>query len=79
MSQSKTSKEAMEAFDNAKAHDSAVPGEHGDHSRSHAAHLENEGHVSTIPEGYGKQGREAGTLKEPPQDPSRSGKTHHRQ
>ena len=79
MSQSKTSKEAMEAFDNAKKQESAIPGEHGDHSHSHAAHLETEGHVHTTPEGKGKQAREPGTLREPPQDPGRAGKTHHRQ
>lgn len=75
MSQSKQSKEAMEAFDASK--ESAVPeADQGDHSRSHAAHLETEGKTHTTPEGYGKQGREPGTVNEPPQDPKRNGKTH---
>ena len=75
MSQSKSSKEAMEAFDASK--ENAVPeAEQGDHAKSHAAHAEVAGKVHTSPDGYGKQGREPGTLKEPPQDPKRSGKTY---
>ncbi len=74
MSQSKNSKEAMEAFD---ASNSAVPAAgQGGHDKSHAAHTDVEGKAHTTPEGYGKQGREPGTLNEPPQDPKRNGKTH---
>jgi len=77
-SQSKDSKQAMEAFDAAK--EQAVPeADHGDHAHSPAAHLGTEGHVHTEPEGKGKQGREPGTLRAPPQDPQRNGKTNHRQ
>ncbi len=60
-------------------HADAVPGEDTAHAHSHAAHLGTEGNVRTSPESYGKQGREPGTLKEPPQDPRGSGKTHNRQ
>ncbi len=75
MSQSKTSKEAMEAFDASKQ-DAVPAAEHGDHAKSHAAHTEVAGKAHTSPEGYGKQGREPGTLTEPAQDPKRNGKTH---
>ena len=76
--QSKQSKEAMEAFDASK--ESAVPeADHGNHARSPGAHLQTEGKTHTEPEGKGKQGREPGTLNEPPQDPGRSGETHNRQ
>ena len=77
MSQSKASKEAMEAFDS--SNNSVPAAEHGDHAKSHAAHTETEGHVHTSPDGYGKQGREPGSLKEPPQDPLRNGKGNQRQ
>ena len=75
MSQSKTSKEAMKAFD-ASNKNAVPPAEHGDHAKSHAAHTEIEGKAHTSTEGDGKQGREPGTLTEPPQDPKRNGKTH---
>ena len=60
-------------------HADAVPGDDTKHAHSHAAHLETEGKVHTSPEGYGKQGREPGTERQPPQDPNRNGKTHTRQ
>ena len=79
MSQSKTSKDAMEAFDQANEAAAVPAAETGTHARSHAAHLTEEGKVHTTPEGYGKQGREPGTLNEPPQEPSRNGKGHARE
>lgn len=60
-------------------HVDAVPEDDTAHAHSHAAHLATEGSVHTSPENYGKQGREPGTLKEPPQDPRTSGKTGTRQ
>lgn len=63
----------------AAEHPDAVPGSDNAHAHSHAAHLHTEGDVHTAPEGYGKQGREPGTVNQPPQDPKRSGKTHNHQ
>jgi hypothetical protein len=60
-------------------HVDAVPGDDKAHAHSHAAHLESEGNVHLAAEGIGKQGREAGSLDRPPQDPNRNGKTHTRQ
>ena len=60
-------------------HVDAVPGDDKAHAHSHAAHLGSEGNVHIAPEGIGKQGREAGSLNQPPQDPKRSGKEHARQ
>ena len=57
-------------------HVDRVPGNDAAHAHSHAAHLGTEGKVHTSPEGYGKQGRELGTENQPPQDPTRNGKTH---
>ena len=75
---SKLAREACEASERNK--NSAVPGaEQGGHAKSHAAHLETEGKAHVIPEGYGKQGREPGTLNEPPQDPLTSGKAFRNQ
>ena len=81
MPQSKDSKEAMESFDaHNKGTETAIPdAEEGIHNKSEAAHLESTGHVKTTPEGYGKQGREPGSLKEPPQEPGRNGKGRHRE
>ena len=77
MAQSQTAKEAMEAFDRAKQGGDAVGT--GSHAHSQAAHLETEGRVHTTPEGYGKQGREPGTVNQPPQDPKRNGKARGRE
>ncbi len=60
-------------------HVDAVPGADTAHAHSHAAHLRTDGNVRTSPEGYGKQGREPGTVNQPPQDPRRDGKTRNRQ
>jgi hypothetical protein len=60
-------------------HVDAVPGDDTAHAHSHAAHLASEGKVHLAAEGIGKQGREAGSLNQPPQDPNRDGKTHTRQ
>ena len=60
-------------------HVDAVPGDDTAHAHSHAAHLATQGEVHTTPEGYGKQGREPGTVNQPPQDPRRGGKAHARQ
>ncbi len=61
------------------SHVDAVPGADTAHAHSHAAHLETEGNAHTMPEGKGKQGREAGTVNQPPQDPKTSGKAHRHQ
>jgi hypothetical protein len=60
-------------------HVDAVPGDDKAHAHSHAAHLGSEGTAHVESQGIGKQGREAGTLNQPPQDPTRSGKQHARQ
>jgi hypothetical protein len=60
-------------------HIDAVPGDDNAHAHSHAAHLGNTGTLHLAPEGVGKQGREAGSLNQPPQDPTRNGKTHTRE
>ena len=60
-------------------HVDALPRDNNAHGHSHAAHLEAEGNVHTLPEGKGKQGREPGTVQQPPQDPKRSGKAHARE
>jgi hypothetical protein len=63
----------------AGSHADAVPGNDKAHAHSHAAHLGSEGNVHVEPEGIGKQGRESGSLNQPPQDPRRNGKTHTRE
>ena len=60
-------------------HVDAGPGEDKAHTHSHAAHLQEEGNLHTTPEGKGKQGREPGTVNQPPQDPKTSGKAHRHQ
>lgn len=60
-------------------HVDAVPGADKAHAHSHAAHLGTEGNVHTAPEGVGKQGREPGSVNQPPQDPKVSGKAHRHQ
>ena len=81
MAEGHSSKQAREAFEASERNkNQAVPGaEEGGHAKSHAAHLETEGKAHMTPDGYGKQGREAGTLKEPPQDPRTQGKAFHNQ
>ena len=81
MAEGHDSKQAREAFEAAERdkNDAVPSAEQGSHAKSHAAHLQTEGNVHTTPEGYGKQGREPGTLNEPPQDPKTSGKAHHRE
>ena len=56
-------------------HADAVPGDDKAHAHSHAAHLEETGKTHLAAEGVGKQGREAGSLNQPPQDPARNGQT----
>ena len=63
-----------------EAHIDAVPGNDKAHAHSHAAHLQPEANIHLVSGGgAGKQGREPGTLREPPQDPKRNGKGHGRQ
>ncbi len=57
-------------------HVDAVPGDDKAHAHSHAAHLQASGDVHSMPEGNRKQGSEPGALRQPPQDPKRSGKAH---
>lgn len=61
----------------AKTRIDAVPGNDKAHAHSHAAHLHETGNASVSAVGIGKQGREAGAIQQPPQDPKRNGKTHH--
>ena len=79
MAEGHDSKQAREAFEAEERNkNSAIPGaEQGSHAKSHAAHLETEGKAHITPEGSGKQGREPGTLNEPPQDPRTQGKSFH--
>ena len=58
-------------------HIDAVPGDDKAHAHSHAAHLHDSGNASISAVGIGKQGREAGAIQQPPQDPKRNGKSHH--
>ena len=60
-------------------HADAVPGDDKAHAHSHAAHLHEGGNAHTSPEGKGKQGREPGSVNQPPQDPKRNGKAHRSQ
>jgi len=62
-----------------KTHIDAVPGNDKAHAHSHAAHLHETGNASLSMGGIGKQGREPGSIQQPPQDPKRNGKTHHRE
>lgn len=62
-----------------KTHVDAVPGNDKAHAHSHAAHLHETGNASLSTAGIGKQGREPGSIQQPPQDPKRNGKTHHRE
>lgn len=57
----------------------SVPGSDKGHAHSHAAHLGTEGNVRPSTVNIGKQGREAGSIQQPPQDPARNGKSRHRQ
>ena len=81
MAEGHDSKQAREAFEaSERSQNSAVPGaDQGGHAKSHAAHLQAGGDAHTAPEGDGKQGREPGTLNEPPQDPRTQGKAFHNQ
>ncbi len=56
-------------------HADAVPGDDKAHANSHAAHLHDAGNTRLAAEGIGKQGREPGAINQPPQDPTRNGKT----
>jgi hypothetical protein len=51
----------------------------GNHPRSHAAHLGNDGRDHTKPAGDLRQGSTPGALREPPQELSRIGKQRRRQ
>jgi hypothetical protein len=59
-------------------HADAVPGDDKAHAHSHAAHLHDEGNTRLAAEGIGKQGREPGSINQPPQDPKLTGKNHNR-
>ncbi len=50
--------------------------EQGNHPRSHAAHLDQPGAVSTKPEGNLRQGAAPGELRQPPMVVQRVGKQH---
>jgi|GEM_PF-5383232 len=56
----------------------AVPGNDKAHAHSYAAHL-TQGSVKVSPVNVGKQGLETDAIRQPPQDPKRNGKSHHRE
>jgi len=72
----------MASIDKTKMHagrEDAVPGNDKAHAHSYAAHLGSQGSVKASPVNVGKQGLETDAIRQPPQDPKRNGKTHHRQ
>ena len=81
MAEGHDGKQAREAFEAAERNkNEPIPeAEQGGHTKSHAAHLQAEGHTHNSAEGSRKQGSEPGALKEPPQDPRTQGKAFRNQ